>query len=123
MGASKTDGVMAYASGGYYLEGKTPDDLAAEMAHYVSLGFKAVKMKTGRLSPREEEDRVRASGNASVPTSDLMMDANNAWKDVVEALQTVRRFEKYTPFFIEEPFSGPMISTAMPNLRAPFPFR
>ena len=26
MGASKTDGVMAYASGGYYLEGKTPDD-------------------------------------------------------------------------------------------------
>ena len=105
MGASKTDGVMAYASGGYYLEGKTPDDLAAEMAHYVSLGFKAVKMKTGRLSPREEEDRVRAVRERIGPDIDLMMDANNAWKDVVEALQTVRRFEKYAPFFIEEPFS------------------
>jgi L-alanine-DL-glutamate epimerase-like enolase superfamily enzyme len=105
MGASKTDGITAYASGGYYLEGKTPDDLAAEMAHYVSLGFKAVKMKTGRLSPREEEDRVRAVRERIGPDIDLMMDANNAWKDVVEALQTVRRFEKYRPFFIEEPFS------------------
>jgi L-alanine-DL-glutamate epimerase-like enolase superfamily enzyme len=105
MGASQADSVAAYASGGYYLEGKTPDDLAAEMAHYVSLGFKAVKMKIGRLSPREEEDRVRAVRDRIGPDIALMMDANNAWRDVVEALQTVRRLEKYAPFFIEEPFS------------------
>jgi L-alanine-DL-glutamate epimerase-like enolase superfamily enzyme len=105
MGASQADSVAAYASGGYYLEGKTPDDLAAEMAHYVSLGFKAVKMKIGRLSPREEEDRVRAVRNRIGPDIALMMDANNAWRDVVEALQTVRRLEQYAPFFVEEPFS------------------
>jgi L-alanine-DL-glutamate epimerase-like enolase superfamily enzyme len=105
LGASQSDSVAAYASGGYYLEGKTPDDLAAEMAHYVSLGFKAVKMKIGRLSPREEEDRVRAVRERIGPDIALMMDANNAWKDVVDALQTVRRLEKYAPFFVEEPFS------------------
>jgi L-alanine-DL-glutamate epimerase-like enolase superfamily enzyme len=105
MGASQADSVNAYASGGYYLEGKTPDDLAAEMAHYVALGFKAVKMKIGRLSPREEEDRVRAVRERIGPDIALMMDANNAWRDVVEALQTVRRLEKYAPFFVEEPFS------------------
>jgi len=105
MGASQADSVAAYASGGYYLEGKTPDDLAAEMSHYVSLGFKAVKMKIGRLSPREEEDRVRAVRERIGPDIALMMDANNAWKDVVEALQTVRRLERYAPFFVEEPFS------------------
>ena len=105
LGASQADSVAAYASGGYYLDGKTPDDLAAEMANYVSLGFKAVKMKIGRLAPREEEDRVRAVRERIGPDILLMMDANNAWKDVVEALQTIRRLEKYAPFFVEEPFS------------------
>lgn len=105
MGASQADSVAAYASGGYYLDGKTPDDLAAEMAHYVSLGFKAVKLKIGRLSPRDEEDRVRAVRERIGPDIALMMDANNAWKDVIDALQTVRRLEKYSPFFVEEPFS------------------
>jgi L-alanine-DL-glutamate epimerase-like enolase superfamily enzyme len=105
MGASQADSVAAYASGGYYLEGKTPDDLAAEMAQYVSLGFKAVKMKIGRLSAGKEEDRVRAVRERIGPDIALMMDANNAWNDVVQALQTVRRLEKYAPFFVEEPFS------------------
>ncbi len=105
LGASQADSVAAYASGGYYLEGKTPDDLAAEMAQYVSLGFKAVKMKIGRLTPGKEEDRVRAVRERIGPDIALMMDANNAWNDVVQALQTVRRLEKYAPFFVEEPFS------------------
>jgi L-alanine-DL-glutamate epimerase-like enolase superfamily enzyme len=105
LGAAQTGSVAAYASGGYYLDGKTPDDLAAEMAGYVSAGFKAVKMKIGRLSPREEEDRVRAVRERIGPDIALMMDANNAWRDVAEALQTVRRLEKFSPFFVEEPFS------------------
>jgi L-alanine-DL-glutamate epimerase-like enolase superfamily enzyme len=105
LGAFQGDHVAAYASGGYYLEGKSPDDLAGEMAGYVALGFKAVKMKIGRLSPGEEEDRVKAVRERIGPDILLMMDANNAWKDVVEALQTVRRLEKYAPFFVEEPFS------------------
>src|SRR5690606_34917507 len=47
LGAYAKDSVKAYASGGYYLDGKTADKLAQEMASYVDMGFKAVKMKIG----------------------------------------------------------------------------
>ncbi len=104
LGAASAERVLAYASGGYYLEGKTPEKLGEEMAHYVSLGFKAVKMKTGRLSPRDEEARVAAAREAVGPDVELMLDVNNGWSDVTEALQYVRRFERYGPSFIEEPF-------------------
>jgi L-alanine-DL-glutamate epimerase-like enolase superfamily enzyme len=75
------------------------------MAGYVAMGFRAVKMKTGRLSPSQEEDRVRAAREAVGPDVELMLDANNAWTDVTQAMQYLRRFEKYDPYFIEEPFS------------------
>jgi L-alanine-DL-glutamate epimerase-like enolase superfamily enzyme len=35
-----------------------------------------------------------------------MLDANNAWADVPTALQYLRRYEAYDPYWIEEPF-GP----------------
>jgi L-alanine-DL-glutamate epimerase-like enolase superfamily enzyme len=106
LGANVTDTVPCYASGGYYLAGKTPKKLGEEMASYVKKGFKAVKMKVGRLSPREEEARVRAAREAVGPDIVLTLDANNAWSDVPTALQYVRRWEKYDPYWIEEPF-GP----------------
>ena len=105
LGAVELETVPAYASGGYYLEGKTPQMLGDEMASYVEMGFKAVKMKAGRLSPSEDEARVRAAREAIGADIELMIDINNGWRDVTEALQYVRRFEQYDPYFIEEPFS------------------
>lgn len=106
LGGFAAEEVPAYASGGYYLEGKTPEKLAAEMAGYVGLGFKAVKMKVGRLSASEEEARVRAAREAVGPDVLLTLDANNAWNDLPTALEHLRRYEKYDPYWIEEPF-GP----------------
>lgn len=106
LGAVELESVPAYASGGYYLDGKTPQHLGEEMASYVEKGFRAVKMKTGRLSPREEEARLKAAREAIGPDVELMMDCNNAWEDVTQAMQYIRRFEQYDPYFIEEPF-GP----------------
>jgi L-alanine-DL-glutamate epimerase-like enolase superfamily enzyme len=105
LGAVELESVPAYASGGYYLDGKTPGHLGEEMASYVAKGFGAVKMKSGRLSPAEEEQRVRAAREAVGPGVELMIDLNNAWSDVTQALQYVRRFEPYDPYFLEEPFS------------------
>ena len=76
------------------------------MAGYVKLGFKAVKMKVGRLSPAEEEARVRAAREAIGPDVLLTLDANNAWQDLPTALEHIKRYEKYDPYWIEEPF-GP----------------
>lgn len=105
LGAYATGTVPAYASGGYYLEGKTPAMLGDELAGYVDAGFKAVKMKVGRLSPKEEEARVAAARSAIGNETLLMLDANNAWSDVVTAQRYMDVYEQFDPYWIEEPFS------------------
>jgi L-alanine-DL-glutamate epimerase-like enolase superfamily enzyme len=97
--------VPAYASGGYYVDGKTPQHLGEELAGYVEMGFRAVKMKVGRLDPRAEEERIAAARAAIGDGVLLMLDANNAWSDVPTALEYMRRYERYDPYWIEEPFS------------------
>lgn len=101
----RSDRVKAYASGGYYLEGKGVDGVYKEMAGYKALGFKAVKMKVGRVSASEDADRIAAARDAIGPDGILMLDANNAWKDLPTALGALRLWEKSNPYFIEEPFS------------------
>ncbi|MCG8561308.1 MAG: mandelate racemase/muconate lactonizing enzyme family protein [Hyphomicrobiales bacterium] len=104
LGGYHSDSVPAYASGGYYLDGKTPEMLGEELASYVSMGFKAVKMKVGRLDPDSEEARIRAAREAIGPDVLLMLDANNAWHDLPTALRFMARYEPYDPYWIEEPF-------------------
>ena len=106
LGGYHADMVPAYASGGYYLEGKTEQGLGEELAGYVGQGFRAVKMKVGRLDPAAEEARVAAAREAVGDDVLLMLDANNAWNDLPAALRTLRRLERYDPYWIEEPF-GP----------------
>jgi len=106
LGAAHLGSVPAYASGGYYLEGKTPEKLGEELAGYVALGFKAVKMKVGRLAdPAAEEARIKAARKAIGPDVILMLDANNGWSDLPTALRFMQRYEPYDPYWIEEPFS------------------
>lgn len=105
LGAVEQESVAAYASGGYYVEGKTAEQLGEEMASYVALGFKAVKMKTGRWSPQGEESRVREARKAIGDDIELMLDCNNGWVDTVQAMEYLRRIEQFHPYFIEEPFS------------------
>lgn len=100
-----SDTVPAYASGGYYLEGKGPSGIHDEMSSYVEKGFSAVKMKVGRVSAAEDADRIAAARDAIGPDRLLMLDANNAWKDLPTALRALDRWEQYDPYFIEEPFS------------------
>jgi L-alanine-DL-glutamate epimerase-like enolase superfamily enzyme len=102
----RSNRVKAYASGGYYLEGKGLDGLHQEMAGYVARGFDAVKMKVGRVSASEDAERIAAARDAIGPDGLLMLDANNAWKDLPTAVNALRLWEKYNPYWIEEPF-GP----------------
>jgi L-alanine-DL-glutamate epimerase-like enolase superfamily enzyme len=105
LGAFRDDEVPAYASGGYYRDGKTPEMLGEEMAHYADMGFGAVKMKVGRLDLDAEEERIAKVREAIGPDVLLMLDANNAWSDLPTALRFVERVEPYDPYWIEEPFS------------------
>lgn len=105
LGGCAEERVPAYASGGYYVDGKTPEKLGEELAGYVEQGFKAVKMKVGRFDPRTEEARIKAAREAIGDDILLMLDANNAWRDLPTALEYMKRYEPYAPFWIEEPFS------------------
>ena len=106
LGAAVLDKVPAYASGGYYLAGKTPEMLGEEVAGYVRQGFSAVKIKVGRERDlgleRARIDAARAAIGADVL---LMLDANNAWNDLPTALRYMRIYEEFDPYWIEEPFS------------------
>jgi L-alanine-DL-glutamate epimerase-like enolase superfamily enzyme len=103
LGGHCEDMVPAYASGGYYAEGKTPDDLADEMRGYLDMGFGAVNIKVGGLSTREDAARVAAAREAVGPDVPLFLDANNAWPDADTAIRVVREFEESDPGWIEEP--------------------
>ncbi len=103
LGACQRETVPAYASGGYYGDGKIPSDLAREMDGYLSRGFRAVKMKVGRLSPREDAVRVRAVREALGVEIPLFLDANNAWPEASVAITAIRCFAEYAPGWIEEP--------------------
>ena len=105
LGSWALDRVPAYASGGYYLEGRTADELGEELAGYVEQGFKAVKMKVGRVGLAEEANRVNTARKAIGPDILLMLDANNAWQDLPTALSYCERFAEADPYWIEEPFS------------------
>lgn len=109
------DRVQAYASGGFYQEGKSVEDLAQEMAGYVERGFNAIKMKIGRqphrlladadvcrASLRDDLERVRAVREVIGPDRLLMVDVNRCW-DVPTALKMGRKLEELDVYFLEEP--------------------
>ena len=111
--------LAVYAAGGYYQEGKGLAELAAEAAHAVELGFRAVKMKIGwsGVTLREDAERVRAVREAIGADIDLMIDANNAW-DVATALRFARMVERYEPYWFEEPVPADDIAGSAELARA-----
>jgi L-alanine-DL-glutamate epimerase-like enolase superfamily enzyme len=115
------DRVEAYASGGFYQEGKSLDDLAGEAEGYRARGFKGMKMKIGRnpstqthlrhlvadaplcaVEPDEDIARVAAVRRALGPKAKLMVDVNCAWSPAM-AIAMGRALEPHGLYWIEEP--------------------
>ena len=113
--------VEAYASGGFYQEGKSVDDLAGEAEGYRARGFKGMKMKVARnpstqthlrhlveyaelceVEPEEDIARVAAVRHALGPQAKLMVDVNCAWSPAI-AIEMGRALEPYKLYWIEEP--------------------
>jgi L-alanine-DL-glutamate epimerase-like enolase superfamily enzyme len=96
------DSVPTYVAGGYYEDGKGLKELAQEMTDNVEMGARAVKMKVGAVSLREDAERVRAVRQAIGPDVKLLVDANCAYR-YYEAIQFAKRIEEYDPYWFEEP--------------------
>ena len=120
LGASR-DRVEAYASGGFYQEGKSAADLAGEAEGYRARGFKGMKMKVGRnpstgthlrqligqtefseVEPSEDLARVAAVRQALGPSAKVMVDVNCAWSPDF-AIEMGREMEAQKLYWIEEP--------------------
>ena len=120
LGGSR-DRVEAYASGGFYQEGKGVDGIAGEAEGYRARGFRGMKMKVGRnpstqthlrdlvgnkefceVQPEEDIARVAAARKALGPNAKLMVDVNCAWSPSF-AIEMGRAMEPYNLYWIEEP--------------------
>jgi len=99
LGASR-DRAGAYGSG-INLNLPIPD-LLAQFQRWKARGFRAFKMKVGSDDPRADVERVRLVREEIGPDAILMLDANQKWT-AGEAAQRVRAFERYDPYWIEEP--------------------
>lgn len=104
--------ILAYATGGHYMEGRGIKELQCEVAGYVEAGFKAVKIKIGKLSPDEDIARVRAVREAIGPSIKLMVDANRAY-DAKTAIYVARKIEDCSIYFFEEPVSPEQIEASV----------
>jgi L-alanine-DL-glutamate epimerase-like enolase superfamily enzyme len=98
------DDVPVYASAGLYGEGKTADDLAAEVKGWADQGFNAVKIKVGGAALKEDVRRVAAVREALGPDVRLMVDALYNY-DVAEALRFAHAVARYDITFLEAPVS------------------
>lgn len=96
------DRVPTYIAGGYYVDGKGLEELAAEMASYVQMGARAVKMKVGAVPIPEDVARVQAVRQAIGPGVKLLVDANCAYR-YYDAIRLAQRIEEFDVFWFEEP--------------------
>jgi L-alanine-DL-glutamate epimerase-like enolase superfamily enzyme len=96
------DRVPTYIAGGYYEDGKGLKELQQEVREHVEGGARAVKMKVGAISIREDVERVKAVREAIGPDVKLMVDANCAYR-WYEAIQFAEKIEEFDPFWFEEP--------------------
>ena len=76
------------------------------MAGYVERGFRAVKIRVGRLKLRDDVRRVAAVRAAIGDDVDLMVDANQAYRSSAEAIAAGRAFAEQGVRWLEEPL-GP----------------
>src|SRR6266446_1731267 len=68
--------LFTYATGGYYRPGATNASYGEELARFLDLGYRAVKLKTGAGSVVAEAERVGAVRAALGEEPDLLLDMN-----------------------------------------------
>jgi L-alanine-DL-glutamate epimerase-like enolase superfamily enzyme len=81
---------------------KPMDALLKQTEGFLARGLPGVKVKIGKLDPKEDEARVAAVRKLIGADIDLMVDANMAWS-AGEALERGRRLEPFGLYWYEEP--------------------
>ena len=98
--------VTPYAT--VYPPGSNLDELAERMNIALSRGLKAVKIEEwpgqfGNVDVETDVAVVQKARSILGSKRDLMIDVQNRWRDVGQALRTIEEIEEFKPFFIEAP--------------------
>ena len=98
--------VTPYAT--VYPPGANLEELEERLKIAVARGVKAVKIEEwpGQFANVDLETDVAVIEKARSiigPKRDLMIDVQNRWRDVGQAIQTIDAIEEFSPYFIEAP--------------------
>jgi L-alanine-DL-glutamate epimerase-like enolase superfamily enzyme len=96
------DRVPVIVIGGYYGEGKGNKELAEELRCYQRAGLAGIKLKVGRLAPKDDAERTRFAREVVGPDFMIACDANQAWT-ADQAIEFCRAVRNYGIRWIEEP--------------------
>lgn len=94
--------VLAYATGGYYRDGAPLDACAVELASSVAAGYRAVKLKVGGQTIKDDVERVRLTREAIGKDTLLLLDLTGAY-GIDDCIAFARTVEPYDIYWLEEP--------------------
>jgi D-galactarolactone cycloisomerase len=94
--------LFTYATGGYYRPGMPNSVYAEELARFLDLGYRAVKLKTGAEDVAAGVERVGAVRAAIGEKPELMLDMNAPY-DLPDCIDFARHVERHRIFWLEEP--------------------
>ncbi|RJS91469.1 mandelate racemase/muconate lactonizing enzyme family protein [Candidatus Bathyarchaeota archaeon] len=105
LGGRHADRIRVYASGGINWEFvKKPEILVKEAMEYLEQGFTAFKFRIG--PDRRFINAIKAVREAVGYEMDLMIEGNMRFSSPAQAIRMAKKFERYEPFWFEEPISG-----------------
>ncbi len=98
--------VTPYAT--VYPPGVDLEQLEERMNIAISRGVNAVKIEEwpgqfGNVDVETDVSVIEKARSILGPKRDLMIDVQNRWRDVGQALRTIEEIEQFKPFFIEAP--------------------
>jgi L-alanine-DL-glutamate epimerase-like enolase superfamily enzyme len=105
LGGAAKERLRVYASGG---EDQTPSEIEKELTGYMDRGFTAVKIRIGN-DPLRDIDFVALVRKIVGSQIDIIVDAGQQYKmkpwPLPIALKVVKEIEKFSPFWIEDPYN------------------
>ena len=98
--------VTPYAT--VYAPGDSIEETRERFALAVEKGFSAVKLEEwpggfGTVGLRRDVEVTRAVRETIGPEVALLIDVQNQWREVGQAVETIRAVEEYRPYFVEAP--------------------
>jgi muconate cycloisomerase len=98
-----------------FVQGDSPDELAAHARELVAQGFRVLYVKVGRGEALDVE--IARAVREAIGDVRMRLDANEAW-DVFEARRMLEKLKPFDPEFIEQPLASAGGAEMLAGLRA-----